>query len=409
MKHILLSLLILITCSGILYSQNKIPVLKPRITSLGKNIDESIKAWEKLYVIYDKIYNEDMSKRIKLEDLPDTDKKYIESMQKHYGEGIEDAEAPWNSQPVGCSWYCGASYETRASSELPPSGKNKYSANSIEDDDIRTAWVEGSPGHGVGEYIEFIFENQAARANSCMIANGYSKNETTWRNNSRVKSFNMYENDELIAILELKDIRDFQSFDFPRPIGRRADGKASRLKFVITGVYKGDKYEDTAISEFIFDGLDVHCLAEGTKITMADNTQLNIENIKTGDRVKVYHETTLSESSLPVKQIHKVTHKEIIRLSFDNGSEIYLTPDHPLLSPDGWYSYSPMETLLYKSHSSVKQYKPGIKILFKNTDDTIGNIEITSIETISKATNTYTIKLEKNVAYIANGILTGQE
>ena len=44
-------------------------------------------------------------------------------------------------------------------------------------------------------------------------------------------------------------------------------------------VYKGEKYEETAITEIYFDGIDVHCFAIGTQITMADYTTKSIEQI----------------------------------------------------------------------------------------------------------------------------------
>jgi hypothetical protein len=100
------------------------------------------------------------------------------------------------------------------------------------------------------------------------------KSEALYKNNSRVKRLAVYENDKLIAILNLKDIRGKQSFSFD-PIGNTRTEKYSpetkswrneidteagdwTLKFEILEVYKGDKYDDTVISEIYFDGIDVH-------------------------------------------------------------------------------------------------------------------------------------------------------
>ena len=43
----------------------------------------------------------------------------------------------------------------KASSTLPPQGKANYSLNNISDFDPMTAWVEGKPDYGIGEYIIF--------------------------------------------------------------------------------------------------------------------------------------------------------------------------------------------------------------------------------------------------------------
>lgn len=175
-------------------------------------------------------------------------------------EFYDDADPllPWDITTPGCSWYCGAVYETKVSSALESNRDNHYGKDELFDYDLTTAWVEGVSGYGVGEYIEFTFENDAPRATECLIYNGYSKSNAIWKNNSRVKTFDVYENGKLIATMNLADIRGLQVFDLPYSIGRREDGKASHLKFVIKEVYKGDKYEDTAISEFYFDGIDVH-------------------------------------------------------------------------------------------------------------------------------------------------------
>ena len=43
----------------------------------------------------------------------------------------------------------------RASSTLPPQGKNRYEAKRMSDRNHKTAWVEGDAEYGVGESITF--------------------------------------------------------------------------------------------------------------------------------------------------------------------------------------------------------------------------------------------------------------
>ena len=74
----------------------------------------------------------------------------------------------------------------------------------------------------------------------------------------------MYYNGEPYAILELDDTRDVQKFDvgllgFYRPGARDQSGEPDwTIRFEILEVYPGDKYEDTAITEIYFDGIDDH-------------------------------------------------------------------------------------------------------------------------------------------------------
>jgi hypothetical protein len=57
--------------------------------------------------------------------------------------------------------------------------------------------------------------------------------------------------------LNLLDTKDDQ---IPQlgTFGRNTDGSDLVLKFEIIEVYKGLKYNDTAITEIYFDGIDVH-------------------------------------------------------------------------------------------------------------------------------------------------------
>lgn len=165
------------------------------------------------------------------------------------------------------------------SSALKPHGENVYDKNSISDLSYKTAWVEGVKGYGIGECATFEFPPLNPRINEVIIANGYIKDKKTWKNNSRVKQLKMYLNDSLYAILNLQDVYAEQSFVVPTigfsprkhipAIYRTKEGVLMNerngeivppiiIKFQISAVYKGDKYDDTAITEIYFDGLDVY-------------------------------------------------------------------------------------------------------------------------------------------------------
>jgi hypothetical protein len=166
----------------------------------------------------------------------------------------------------GCSWYCGGGQDTQtASSELKSQGQNSYSASNAHDLNYKTAWIEGVPGYGIGEYITYHFPPENPRITKIIIVNGYIKSDKTWKENSRVKTLKIYIDDRPFAILNLTDTKAEQIFTFD-PIGHsdRKDWKVLTslapwtMKFEIIDVYKGDKYDDTAITEIYFDGIDVH-------------------------------------------------------------------------------------------------------------------------------------------------------
>lgn len=178
----------------------------------------------------------------------------------------EIREDVWDIIDGGCSWYCGGGQDTlSASSELKQSKGSSYFAENIHDLNYKTAWIEGVPGYGIGEYITYHFPPQNPRITELIIVNGYVKSDSTWKKNSRVKTLKMYIDNKPHAILKLKNIKKEQHFTF-EPLGysERQDWDKLRtmpwwtIKFEILDVYKGDKYDDTAITEIYFDGIDVH-------------------------------------------------------------------------------------------------------------------------------------------------------
>lgn len=158
---------------------------------------------------------------------------------------------------AGCSWYCGGQIDSiTASSAL----SDRYSAEKAHDFRIVTAWVEGVEGNGEGEYIKYAFPGTCPRITTVLIHNGYVKNWDVWRDNGRVKKLLMYYNDKPYVILHLQDTANLQSFDVGI-LGHEERSEASpawSIKFEILEVYPGEKYEDTAITEIYFDGIDVH-------------------------------------------------------------------------------------------------------------------------------------------------------
>lgn len=188
-------------------------------------------------------------------DLTPTEKVELDTLIQKYGEVVESI---WNIIDGGCSWYCGGgNYKVSASSELTSKNHNNYQAKSANDLSYLTAWVEGKEGSGIGEYIEYSFKNNSPRITSIIISNGYMKSENTWKNNNRVKSLKLYVNGKVFGILNLTDSMTDQTFKLGT-FGKNADGSDLVLRFEILTVYKGDKYDDTAITEIYFDGIDVH-------------------------------------------------------------------------------------------------------------------------------------------------------
>lgn len=180
-----------------------------------------------------------------------SEQKELNILLEKYGEVVENA---WDIIDGGCSWYCGGgNYKIKASSSLGDS----YKAEFANDLSYKTAWVEGKKDEGIGEYLEYYFKNDSPRITEIIISNGYMKSEETWKNNNRVKKLKLYVNGVPFGILNLKDSRTDQYFSV-ETLGHNKNGTDLILKFEILEVYKRRKYNDTAITEIYFDGIDVH-------------------------------------------------------------------------------------------------------------------------------------------------------
>ncbi|WP_258097890.1 NADase-type glycan-binding domain-containing protein [Marinoscillum pacificum] len=250
---ILISICVLFCLSPI--SAQEVPTLKP---TLGKVMEFNAKVQQE-WVLRDNLLNDLGQGNKNWDDLTKEEQSIIEE----HGEIYENM---WDIVGGGCSWYCGGGQDTQtASSELTSQGSNTYGAENAHDLSYETAWVEGVSGYGIGEYIEYHVKPENPRITKIIIVNGYVKSDNAWKNNSRVKRLKMYLDDKPYADLELEDSKAEQHFKV------EAIGYSDRenftilkqkpgftLKFEITEVYPGLKWDDTAITEIYFDGMDVH-------------------------------------------------------------------------------------------------------------------------------------------------------
>lgn len=191
------------------------------------------------------------------ENLSELEKKFFDAFD-------ETRESYWDIIGGGCSWYCGAGEDTlSASSFLKSNYKDiNYLPQNAHDLSYKTAWVEGVEGYGIGESLTYHFPPHTPRITEIRIVNGYVKSEKAWRENSRVKQLKLYIDGVPTALLNLEDNRNEQLFTV-EPIGNSDRENLKNkpwwtMKFEIVEVYKGEKYEDTAITEIYFDGIDVH-------------------------------------------------------------------------------------------------------------------------------------------------------
>ncbi len=128
------------------------------------------------------------------------------------------------------------------SSILGDQSGNTYQGDNLADGNLSTAWVEGGAGDGIGEVLLFSFDNPTP-IKQIVIANGYNKSQSVFSKNNRVKSFNVQTSTGSNRDIQVADKGGYQMLNLPDL------GEIQWLTLTLTGVYRGTKYRDTAISE----------------------------------------------------------------------------------------------------------------------------------------------------------------
>jgi len=224
----------------------------------------------------------------------------------------------------------------------------------------------------------------------------------------------MYIDNKPFAILNLQDKRNEQIFEL-EPIGNNdrddweglATQPAWTMKFEIMEVYKGDKFEDCAITEIYFDGIDVHCLGAGTSITMADGSVKNIETIQKGDRVLRYNAATKTLMPVTGTRLMEKKHASLVKLVLED-REIITTEDHPFFTAQNtWSSVNPDKSNSFYLHTAgVARLTIGVGI-FIPAENKFAILQ--SIEKVKGPQLTYTLELAGADNFIANGLLVKTE
>lgn len=129
---------------------------------------------------------------------------------------------------------------------LPAAQGNIYGPRNLIDGNDKTAWVEGSDGQGLGEFVVLEFDSTRT-VRGLTIRNGYAKSPDTFAKNSRVKDIELRFSSGDSIEATLKDQPGPQHVALSQPIN------AKWIELIIRSVYPGSKYSDTAIDEIDID------------------------------------------------------------------------------------------------------------------------------------------------------------
>lgn len=133
-----------------------------------------------------------------------------------------------------------------ASSTRVPLKSYTYEAAQVLDKNLQTAWIEGVPGPGLGEWIRCDFDREV-KLNRITLTPGYFKNPSIWKQNNRLAAATLYFSDGSSRRYTFPDLMQERLLD--------TGGIRTRfVRLVIDEMYPGSvDSEDTAISEISFD------------------------------------------------------------------------------------------------------------------------------------------------------------
>jgi len=140
------------------------------------------------------------------------------------------------------------------------------------------------------------------------------------------------------------------------------------------------------------------CFIAGTKVTMADGTFKNIEDVKVGDKVKGHKEENtvikLDPTLLADRKLY----------SFNNNEHYFFTSEHPFMTEEGWKSIKPEKTKERDGVELYDQLKGELKVGDKLVTDN-GPVEVKDIK--SKEMNNpemplYNFNVSNDNSYIAD-------
>jgi eukaryotic-like serine/threonine-protein kinase len=117
----------------------------------------------------------------------------------------------------------------------------QFAPENTRDERADTAWVEGAPGPGIGEWIAFTFKPQTIQY--LELFPGYGKSKDLFFANHRLKRATLIFSDGTRTSVQLFDEMRVQTVALQAPV------RTSSLRLIIEEVFPGAQYDDTAIAE----------------------------------------------------------------------------------------------------------------------------------------------------------------
>jgi hypothetical protein len=135
-------------------------------------------------------------------------------------------------------------------------------------------------------------------------------------------------------------------------------------------------YEAVDESQFADQAEILSCFMPGTPINMADGLYKNIENVKVGDRVKVFSPKTGKIEAAQVNQIARPWKDNMHKIYLENGKILQASANHPFMTKNkGWTTIDGSDI----TNINAGKLEIGDCLYSVNADDEIEEVKVVDI------------------------------
>ncbi|HEC80870.1 MAG TPA: hypothetical protein ENI42_00375, partial [Thermoplasmatales archaeon] len=162
------------------------------------------------------------------------------------------------------------------------------------------------------------------------------------------------------------------------------------------------KYSTYLVDDFIGHNTGV-CFLPGTKINLADGSYKPIEDIKIGDKVKVFNNKTMSVEDASVTQTMTKMHDNVHELYLSNGKVLKPSANHPFWTREkGWATIDGLDDM----NIGAKKLEVGDHVYQLSSNGTLEEVEVVGIVPLMGDYLTYNLVDMKYGTFIAEDIVT---
>lgn len=152
-------------------------------------------------------------------------------------------------------------------------------------------------------------------------------------------------------------------------------------------------------------------LMKGTIVTLADGTEVSIEEVRVGDTLLTLDVKNNNILVSQVLKINQATQQAFKAVVLADGSELFLTPDHLIWSDKGWVAFDKESSNKQDKYADEKisSYKVDSFIYTIDSNFNIAVLPIIEIRDHNVEGKSYNLELDnKDAAFIANSLFVGQ-